>query len=724
MAEYCLRWNNHQPNLVTVFSELLNAETLVDVTLATDGHFIHAHKLVLSACSVYFKDLFGSNPCKHPIVFLKDIKIEDLKTVIDFIYRGEVNVSQERLQDVLKTAESLRIKGLADKPFSYDEYPSQSRSGGQQHLSSSFSSQRSSLTDSREQQQSGDADDLIDVSGGDAHSPPAHKKRKVAASQDSSDGAQETNHEEDRHKSNGKEENAQPQKPPSATPTVNDEGTTTTTPKNSSGSSAKEKQKDEKEVTAVPVASESRPEFQESRAADAMLMLQGSSSDGGEDGGGSGSGGNALSNTSRTGGDSSSLMSSHSQGRGKRGLLQRQPGIIREVATEEPSEEGNASPEYIVPESITLTLATETVVPTISGMTTQLAENTPSTSTVTVTSSKMLQVPAVVVGPHQDKSHYLSLSGNHVQKQSSLSKSLLVVPSSTGCVPQQIMKQRSQPEMSRSYSEGISPQIQIKKEPPSPSHATVLSHAASSVLPDYSSVSSNQQSQQHSLQQQQPMTLYPVQLMKKQKSSPGSLPSTSSTSNLRPIQPKPPNASSDREMPKDLPLIHLTTTDDDVGYQTRFPRAISEEPAISRSLDLLIPHTGAGTLTQSVSQDTGLDGGMAFMNRIMGSQSLTIPKVGTSGGGTSAAGVSSTSTPSSVAHSPVLREGPALGCNYCWNSQDNQGRMQRRKTKYHCPACRTNLCIVPCFHEYHSQMQMQQDQHKQITKILTKTSST
>lgn len=413
-------------------------------------------------------------------------------------------------------------------------------------------------------------------------------------------------------------------------------------------------------------------------------------------------------------------------GRGKRGLLQRQPGIIREVATEEPSEEGNASPEYIVPESITLTLATETAVATICGLTSTLAENTPTTSTVTVTSSKMLQVPAVVVGPHQDKSPYLSLSGNNVQKQSSLSKSLLVVPSSTGCVPQQIMKQRSQPEMSRSYSEGINPQIQIKKEPSS-SHPTVLSHATSSVLPDYSTVSSNQQSQQQPLQQQQqqqPMTLFPVQLMKKQRSSPGSLPSTSSTSHLRPIQPKPSNASSDREMPKDLPLIHLTTTDDDVGYQTRFPRAISEEPAINRSLDLLIPGTGAGTLTQSVSQDTGLDGGMAFMNRVMGSQSLTIPKISASGGAAGAAGISSTSTPSSVAHSPVLREGPALGCNYCWNSQDNQGRMQRRKTKYHCPACRTNLCIVPCFHEYHSQMQMQQDQHKQITKILTKTSST
>ena len=43
-----------------------------------------------------------TNNCKHPIVILKDIRIEDLKTVIDFIYRGEVNVSQDRLQDVLK----------------------------------------------------------------------------------------------------------------------------------------------------------------------------------------------------------------------------------------------------------------------------------------------------------------------------------------------------------------------------------------------------------------------------------------------------------------------------------------------------------------------------------------------------------------------------------------------------------------------------------------------
>lgn len=54
-SEFCLRWNNHRPNLVSVFKELLQHEVLVDVTLAAEGQFIHAHKLVLSACSLYFK---------------------------------------------------------------------------------------------------------------------------------------------------------------------------------------------------------------------------------------------------------------------------------------------------------------------------------------------------------------------------------------------------------------------------------------------------------------------------------------------------------------------------------------------------------------------------------------------------------------------------------------------------------------------------------------------
>lgn len=42
---FCLRWNNHQSNLLSVFDQLLHAETFTDVTLAVDGQYLKAHKV-------------------------------------------------------------------------------------------------------------------------------------------------------------------------------------------------------------------------------------------------------------------------------------------------------------------------------------------------------------------------------------------------------------------------------------------------------------------------------------------------------------------------------------------------------------------------------------------------------------------------------------------------------------------------------------------------------
>ncbi|CAG9861947.1 unnamed protein product [Phyllotreta striolata] len=117
VQQYCLRWNNHQPNFISVFSSLLSSQSLVDVTLAAEGKQLQAHKVVLSACSSYFQSLFATNPCKHPIVILKDVKFLDLRVMVDFMYHGEVSVSQEQLPCILKTAEMLKIKGLTEIPM-------------------------------------------------------------------------------------------------------------------------------------------------------------------------------------------------------------------------------------------------------------------------------------------------------------------------------------------------------------------------------------------------------------------------------------------------------------------------------------------------------------------------------------------------------------------------------------------------------------------------------
>ncbi|GFS83648.1 protein bric-a-brac 2 [Nephila pilipes] len=102
--------------MMDVFKNLYSSGSMVDVTLACDGLSLKAHKLVLSACSPFFNSLFLENPCKHPIVILKDMKYPELKAIIEFMYNGEVNVAQDQLSALMKTAETLRVKGLAEMP--------------------------------------------------------------------------------------------------------------------------------------------------------------------------------------------------------------------------------------------------------------------------------------------------------------------------------------------------------------------------------------------------------------------------------------------------------------------------------------------------------------------------------------------------------------------------------------------------------------------------------
>ncbi|CAK9827960.1 Longitudinals lacking protein, isoforms H/M/V [Anthophora retusa] len=116
--QFCLRWNNHQSTLIQNFDTLLETGTLVDCTLAAEGKYLKAHKVVLSACSPYFEGLLSEHYDMHPIFILKDVKFKELKAMMDYMYKGEVNISQDQLAALLKAAESLQIKGLSESKTS------------------------------------------------------------------------------------------------------------------------------------------------------------------------------------------------------------------------------------------------------------------------------------------------------------------------------------------------------------------------------------------------------------------------------------------------------------------------------------------------------------------------------------------------------------------------------------------------------------------------------
>ena len=107
--QFCLKWNNYQLSLTSAFKHLLEEEDFVDVTLSAEGKSLKAHKVVLSACSTYFRseplssanvfhlpelvvfcwDLCFTSTCRdllrgisnwqHPVLVLRDVPFLDLQ---------------------------------------------------------------------------------------------------------------------------------------------------------------------------------------------------------------------------------------------------------------------------------------------------------------------------------------------------------------------------------------------------------------------------------------------------------------------------------------------------------------------------------------------------------------------------------------------------------------------------------------------------------------------
>ena len=108
----CLRWNDFESNISVAFRELREEKDFFDVTLACDDSQVQAHKVILSACSPFFRNILRRNPHQHPLLYLKGVKYKELLSVLNFMYQGEVNVAQEELNSFLAVAEDLRVKGL------------------------------------------------------------------------------------------------------------------------------------------------------------------------------------------------------------------------------------------------------------------------------------------------------------------------------------------------------------------------------------------------------------------------------------------------------------------------------------------------------------------------------------------------------------------------------------------------------------------------------------
>ena len=90
--KFCLKWNDFESNISWSFKELRDDQEFFDVTLACDDEQIKAHKVIISACSPFFRNVLRQNPHQHPLLYMRGVNFTDLQSVLTFMYQGEVSL--------------------------------------------------------------------------------------------------------------------------------------------------------------------------------------------------------------------------------------------------------------------------------------------------------------------------------------------------------------------------------------------------------------------------------------------------------------------------------------------------------------------------------------------------------------------------------------------------------------------------------------------------------
>ncbi|XP_055619340.1 protein tramtrack, beta isoform isoform X2 [Toxorhynchites rutilus septentrionalis] len=728
VQQYCLRWNNHQPNFISVFSSLLHSESLVDVTLAAEGRQLQAHKVVLSACSSYFQSLFTANPCQHPIVILKDVQYNDLKTMVDFMYYGEVNVSTEQLPQVLKTAEMLKIKGLAEMPDA--SAVCKADPGKLEHP------------------------DLVGAGLGPGGTGAPDSIWGSAESQQQQAVAQQQQTQQQQYHQQLQAQQPQLRRTPSPTTNMSPAARRKRLRKTSTGSGSLSTDRIQQQQQQQHHHQQQQQQQQDEHGTNAdgtinivpHLHIQ-----------------QQVDNISYS--TSHSALASLAGAAGGAGnnirIIKESPSSDVDQQQHESSQESVDETGHHIPSIIKtedLSGVTQTIPMDISATSTSVAAvNIPqsqsqhsvaemaklalglslgqSSSSGTSSMSTSLESSFTVSTHPAAKRGRLLIRQQRIKKESDSSSSGqqygsdLDTPDGTTIYAQNLLTVPTHHRFERQVSEPIIPTSSnvISHEGRTPggdrshtghllsvpsqqaylvkqhSHPLLLSQTSSSLgtHQTFQAISS------YSLQRQlsHPSTTA-------QSSTPLTLVTSSSgaTHYLTPSSSLKADSDEEATSATTIPQIHLQTD------RTMSPTVVivpdvesgqqQQQHHVTSGASCLPASTSASSNNFTTATTSTTNSSSTLLTDLTTPSSIRVKSDELSRSASSPLTCSRSADFLSLesqrsSHCPVVREGPALGCNFCWNTIDAHGRILRRKTKYHCPECQTNLCIVPCFQEYH-----------------------
>jgi len=105
----------HSKELLTGVAKLLSDKTHKhsDVQLKVGCTIFHCHKLILAIKSPYFdQKFFPSAAASHEQIVLNDISADGFDKVLQFMYTGETELSDENVEHVLRAADLMKLTEL------------------------------------------------------------------------------------------------------------------------------------------------------------------------------------------------------------------------------------------------------------------------------------------------------------------------------------------------------------------------------------------------------------------------------------------------------------------------------------------------------------------------------------------------------------------------------------------------------------------------------------
>lgn len=128
---YYLRWTHHSHNLSSsIYDECLASAAASNCGFKTDTELrcsdsvkLYAHRAILASSSPFLSHVLKSVPycCSSTgVLILEDIESKDVKLLLEFIYKGEVNVPSSQIGSLMSAGISLQIRGLGESQPSLD----------------------------------------------------------------------------------------------------------------------------------------------------------------------------------------------------------------------------------------------------------------------------------------------------------------------------------------------------------------------------------------------------------------------------------------------------------------------------------------------------------------------------------------------------------------------------------------------------------------------------